>query len=273
MNKHIYIYGLVLLLFVTGSTTSLAQSYCEPHGISTNPAEGKHFNPHNPDIVNNYFNWMQEEFEDYFHSGFTPVSYALQNTRNPFWSEFEYMDYLAKEVESDFLPEEGWELIVQGLGKTKDGVEINDFSTVYFLLYNRFSSTLRVLFVLPKEVDDGKYNSLGVTLEFHELPDEEINITGLFEHQDGISNALDTKTDYTSATAIVDATEGLWTHADFTLAYDACTCKFPSSIRLQIKGISKSTVEMTGRFYGSATPLLDANLNIDDAERLISVLA
>lgn len=176
-------------------------------------------------------------------------------------------------MESDFLASEGWELIVQGLGKHKeDGATFDSFYFPYLVLYNRFNSTLRLMYMLPGDVDVLQFNSMEVVLKYDKLPNSQtVNITGMLEHHDGISNPLDTKTDIQKITAPTSAIHRGWTQADFTMAYDACTCKFPSSLSFIIKGISEADVEITGRAYGTITNLFDGN-TYDAKDRLMNVL-
>ena len=84
-------------------------------GISTDPRPGKAFNNERTGTAfDNTFNWMD--------SVYTPVNLAagvyqsITDFNSPYFNNNYFLNYLAKQTESDFYPEDGWELIHWGFG-------------------------------------------------------------------------------------------------------------------------------------------------------------
>ena len=82
-------------------------------GISTDPRPGKGYNNERP-ALKNTFDWFSNNY-------LAPVNmygpYALQTAfSNPFYNNNSDLNYLAFGTNSDFYPEDGWEMIHWGTG-------------------------------------------------------------------------------------------------------------------------------------------------------------
>jgi hypothetical protein len=168
--KYQHIILSLLLLVVT--ITSWGQSNCPPNGISTNPE-----NPINPiaipnspcEDVLNYFDWRVQSFSTpYFNNNGTNL------VESPFYNdENSFLQYIAWHTQyggPNYHPEDGWELLRENITETSGGVDF-----IYFILYNKFSSTIRVFGAFEQKNQD--YNYYVIRLEF---PDGSQNMTALY---------------------------------------------------------------------------------------------
>ena len=274
--KNIFLIYILLLLL---PLSAISQSLCPPNGISTN-----HDNPinlSNPSMENDFFDWRVQDFTDYYDPTYINVAEPFFSSTNPYWSSEDYLGYLSgwdpnggDELEIDYSPIEGWELLARGFGKFIDGSINVDFYNPYFLMYNKYTGMMRLLFSIPSVAITGPFQSVEVTMTFN---DEKI--TALMSNvgtttSSGISQPLDQKTETTLIIGYAQMVEPGWSHVEFPTAFDPCTCQDFSSVKFDFRNISTSSIELTGLMIGQSTPIsLFTNSNeLDDENRLVNVL-
>jgi len=243
-----------LLVF---ATNTFGQSACDnhPYGISTNPDSP--INPHSPNVTNDFFDWRIPDWEDYYDPSFiapNPGSSSLPST-NPYWSQKDYLKYLSgydengnfNENEIDYAPNEGWELIARGFGKTMDGAIYPEFYQPYLLMYNKYLSRMRLLFSFPQGSIVSSTKTMEVTFTL-----ENGKYRGIFGGQDGLAQPMDQPSAYHQLTGIATFVQNGWSHAEFDVEYDPCTCLADESTSFQVtfQGIIEGDVNMTGMFIG-----------------------
>lgn len=218
--------------------------------------------------------WLKEDYSTYIPQEF--ISYPGQgfSSVSPFWTDRENLSWLSgyntDGVGIDYLPEEGWELIVHRLGITDSGLIDPEFYGPYFLLYNKYRSMFRLFFNIPSIDGSSVNNSIVTSMQFN---GQEEGVTGLFENIDGLSNPLDQATGDIHVEAYSNPVEGGWNVVEFPLAYDPCTCLKGSSITTSFRSVLSADVNMTGISIGTSTPLaLFEQNHFDDKDRLMSVL-
>jgi hypothetical protein len=141
------------------------------------------------------------------------------------------VSFLQANTDKDFSPEDGWELIRKEFGTSTDEVGVP-----YFILYNKFESKLRVFFLF--KYDSNIYNGALIKFSFsNEIASGQQNSyqSGLFEFNSPPLNAIDNMTKEMKVAVLNEYNNAgfTWLHADIPVAYDPCTCEFPSIIEIE----------------------------------------
>jgi|GEM_PF-7130105 hypothetical protein len=264
--KYQHIILSLLLLVVT--ITSWGQSNCPPNGISTNPE-----NPINPiaipnspcEDVLNYFDWRVQSFSTpYFNNNGTNL------VESPFYNdENSFLQYIAWHTQyggPNYHPEDGWELLRENITETSGGVDF-----IYFILYNKFSSTIRVFGAFEQKNQD--YNYYVIRLEF---PDGSQNMTALLHPTGGLAQPLDKESIglvHTTFSNPLD--ESRFVMADFPVEYDPCTClKDNDGLSVYFNLVEEQQLQLYGRLWalsGTVGDIMGGVGNFDQNDFLTSV--
>jgi hypothetical protein len=236
---------------------------CHPSGpfITTAPAAA----------VSNYqtntWDWTNELFHVENSPVYTPYnsppfcSGGQCGITNPYYEGTQ--PAVANIFNTDFANADGWELIKQDFGYLYDGSHNSNCSpTPYFILYNKYSGKLRVVGTLAEE---GSHQIIDINLSFPKQSDwPGINLTGygtsgLFAHygpytatlEDNAANLV-----YTTPAKYPGSSFDFF-YGDFQMAYDPCTCQFPSALQVDFKLVDSMTVNMEGNILGTNIPVTD----------------
>lgn len=139
----------------------------------------------------------------------------------------------------DFEVEDGWELL-----NFKPG------ESTYVVLYNKFTSILRLLFLLPQSQED--YDAISVKFEF-DPPTNQITgagtLTALFHPLGGINQPLDEQSiKLSKTTSIYTNSNSLFMHVDVPVEYDPCTCLTSgSNLKFTFSKIDEMDLSLYGR--------------------------
>ncbi len=164
-------------------------------------------------------------------------------------------------------PQNGWEMLLHNLGYFPDAVTDHDFEdkkfTPYIVLYNRYSGIIRVFVTYGKNpIPFNAIDGVKIDLSFSIVPTNPnaIYSSGIFRHGEAYDKALDTNTTtkMLSAVAKNPGGENLWYSADFKVAYDPCTCTYPSRLKLDFNWFSETNFGLNGRQLTFTEPLTDA---------------
>ncbi|MDX2246422.1 MAG: T9SS type A sorting domain-containing protein [Bacteroidia bacterium] len=226
-------------------------------GIATNPISGQAFNNESNQPVNT-FNWMNPTL--------TPSTmYGTYLNQPPLSSPYfgnNYLDliYLSKGTDSDFYPEEGWELVHWGFGELVDGTD--EYTATgktrqlpSLVLYNRYSGMLHVF----GASDFTESNVIQIELRFTldgsdsgERPN--YKPSGLFAYATPVAQPLDQETTVsrvTSRSRNPNLTLAIF-HAAFPVAYDPCVCHNLGAFQILYRRIKNMDVSLIGRFAGTS---------------------
>lgn len=245
-SKHI-IARCIVILFIHFSRMLHAQNCgVQAIGISTNPEA-----PVNPEcngqfinvpsaVANKYLDWRSQGFANAFTNNPPLMPSPFFETNNGMltylWDDLGYPDA------PDFNPADGWELIDHHISSTEQNL-------IYFILYNKYTSTLRVLAAAGQQIHDYVY--VNVILEF---ANGTHNKSALLSGNDAKAQALDQETSITKtlSLSIYPNNNDMWFHADFPMAYDICTCQFASNLQVKFQFVTESMIALSGR--GLASP-------------------
>jgi hypothetical protein len=247
--------------------------------------------PANSTYQQNTFDWRAPSWPFYYFSTFGGGQ-IINPTLNPFSSTDNYLRYqVAKDLtHSDFQPKDGWELVKQDFGFYYGSNNYNGFGNniwdgggnthnpgypsatqqfsdsydgmAYFILYNKYSGTLRVFVTIPlvNSGEDKIYVHLAFTDNNGDKP------SGLFNHYNNPETtgalSLDQKTivgDIGAVAAYPYPGSDKFFFADFQMAYDPCVCIFQSGIHVYFEHINTANVQLTGRFAGVAQDIANVS--------------
>jgi len=266
-------YIVLLLVFPV-----FGQTECD-HNVSTD-----YTNPTNSALpigveANKYkngFNWFPITnglYDDYpcTNISFGGIQYSEMNSILS--SPLSAYDYLKKGPLP--LTENGWELLIVNVGRYPDDVTPitagnSLYALPYIVIYNRYSGVVRVFvnFGLDHTVGNGA-DAMEIELSF---VDKE-KMSGLFRLNEGADQALDQTSDVVTIRSLCIAAPAFsqhWASTDFKIAYDPCTCFYPSKLRLNIKQLATSSIELHGRSITlEDEPLINnTNLQVKPSEYL-----
>ncbi|MDX1908601.1 MAG: hypothetical protein SF053_16310 [Bacteroidia bacterium] len=225
-------------------------------GISTDPRPGKGYNNERP-ALKNTFDWFS-------NSSLAPVNmygpYASQTAfSNPFYNNNSDLNYLAFGANSDFYPEDGWELIQWGFGRMLNGsTEFNasghQRSVPILILYNRHSGMLHVF---------GAYNDFTsqvfqVELRFTDPSKDSNRPTYVPAGMLGYANPIAQPLDQPTAVSEVLSRSPFpndpikFVHAAFPIAYDPCVCQNDVAFRVYFRPITSMDINLYGRLAATS---------------------
>jgi hypothetical protein len=222
---------------------------CDNKQISTDPR-----NPNNtekPSAKNNLF-WFPHNGNNNSQinmrlSG-TPSTDIIMN--NPYWQapSNNSFDQYAQRANSDFYPEDGWELVKSDFGYLADGSTLRTSlpSLTYLCLYNRFTGTMRFFGAFPTVPDAYQIINWTVTVLSHKRNTQNPNsnnrnldATNLLSIQGDAIGALDKQTDEVSFNVLTEfpgvSPGGYFFWFDIPVAYDPCICY--NNVAIEMKGI------------------------------------
>lgn len=195
----------------------------------------------------------EEEFEVHIKSSETGGLTITQLADSPFFLTFNGQpntSHLGDSDEKDFLPEDGWELILKDFGTAAQGVSIP-----IFILYNRFSGKLRAFHYL---VNPDDINVLITSISHYKsLSFSHVNasLESTFTPMDAIENYSDKEIFIESPNLFAD-NGGLWLMADIPTTYDPCTCLNKSGLLLRNWAKDLSTFTLTLEGSGSIDQII-----------------
>jgi hypothetical protein len=297
--KKIFI-TLIGVLSFTVDCNSQQCTNCDPTRVmSSDPAYLKN----NPDPCSsgnrsNTFDWygatpsnQAETYLLYKPSEYTgnssiPSPFYPANINDPYFKNYLYDIGTGGVVNRHNKPQDGWELIRRDFGyfwdingnnnpTTLSPVNVGWNPTAYLILYNKYTSVIRILGTLVNTANVPAFNpDIQIKLSFRNSGDGTgINWkpTALFNHYSAdqyfqtVSQSIDMPTVANSvmATAHWEGDHN-WFFADFIVAYDPCTCNNSSAIDVTFNAVSTGSIQLGGMFYGVNQPITTAITPVPD---------
>jgi len=261
--KPLYIWLLISGLGVLSPVFSQCDSLLtiDSVGISTDPRPGKAYN-HEPGQAVNTFDWFGQNY-------LAPVNmysnYSSQTAfSNPFYNNNSDLNYLAFGADSDFYPEDGWELIQWGFGMmvggaTEFSVSGHQRSVPILILYNRHSGMLHVF----GAYNDFRSNVFQIELRFSDKNDANRTTykpAGMLGYAHPIAQPLDQPTTVSSVKSRFPFPNDpiKFVHAAFPIAYDSCVATNQAAFRVYFMPIQTMDIELRGRLAATSHDPLEA---------------
>ena len=153
---------------------------------------------------------------------------------SPFFMGNGNTENIAADGNSDFNPQDGWELVFINLGGEEGGA-VQYVANPTIILYNKYKSVLRVmLYVTQLFSETGGKDAASVRLAF----------SGGFQsaalaHHETATKALDNFKKNVVLSGVNDfpSNSNQWLTADFPIAYDPCTCQNTQDLRLKVDAV------------------------------------
>jgi hypothetical protein len=261
--------GLMVLICLS----QIAPAQCTLKEINTN-WDPIYTLPSGTTHQTNTFDWTQK---------FWPMDkpdIGVYNTTvfSPFWSSDIYMQDIASPsiaANRDYAPEDGWELIKQGLGYIHDNGTtpawqgpINgaflDKRIPYAIMYNKYDAKLRIF-----GMDDklGAFSKMRISLTYFNPSNGNKYGSALFNTYNGVQDATDRPTKRNKIAAAATFIDQRWFYADFTMAYDPCLCFFESDFEIDFHYIETAEFLASARLIGinySKEEMLKVNATSND---------
>ncbi len=233
-----------------GKTTLIATACLLLH-LTTASAQ---YCPGNPDGTSS-FNWTAESWNVWIRPNST-LSPVLTNLRSPFHPGTSLGQPNTRHLEAapgigDYRPEDGWVLLTEAMGFSQS----DNITFPQFVLYNRFESKMRYFVYLAGVT---QANDVEVVVSF-DRDGPETHISAALEHaftpMDVVENYSDKRILITVPNSGFEI-HGVWAMADIPIAYDPCTCRFPSALRISVKTLSYSNLNFTLDGGGDITQVI-----------------
>ena len=227
----ILLFGFCIIVNYVRAQTQIS---CDPIWISTDPSNP--INPQKPS-ASNYFNWMLTPSSHSYtcYPGSTGTPYPIES---PFYETSININYhsLVNFANSDFFPQDGWELFKQNLGQYNNCSSFRQNIVVvpYIMLYNKYTGIMRLFGSLT---DPSLQNYATVIVHVYEAipdPTHGLNIgwnASSFLSPHGVLNQpLDQKTTVLNVQVPTKFgnDQNTMFYADFVVGYDPCVCHYPS---------------------------------------------
>lgn len=258
--KRIQIFTIALLWTVA------VFAQCDDKGISTDPRIPN--NTEKTSAENNFY-WFPHNGNNNSQinmrlSG-TPATDIIMN--NPYWqsSSNNYaFEQFALYANSDFYPEDGWELIKSDFGYLADETTLRNSlpSLAYFCLYNRHTGTMRFLGAFPTVPEAYQVINFTVNVLTHKRNTQNptsgnrnLDATNLLSIQGDAIGALDEETEEVSFNVLTEfpgvSPGGYFFWFDVPVAYDPCICYNDVAIEMSGVLIKEASFTASGTLLGT----------------------
>lgn len=267
MKNILIILGLFFGGLVNAQGINVPVEGCPINTITTHP--DNYQNSSDPDESQKW-DWRTETYTAFYKQpGMGDLGFP-NSIRSPFHELISNanVNRYTDAVDKDYNNEDGWELLYHVFGSTEKGLD-----NPFFILYNRFSGTIRV-FVNIRNSGTANSNAASITLAF---PDG-VRRTAVFNQLGLYTRALNdfdnmARTSNNNKYVNSGVNDNFyWLSADFTSMYDPCTCGLESDFLLFVTLISDTKVDLS--VNGTITTLLDntgTNQNISANSPLSSI--
>ncbi len=285
-----------LIVLLVASISQLQAQTVGERGISTDPRAPINPDPNSPmggginqttSSVENNFYWFNTNSTAPFNNKFFDFTYPLGNNtyttssiKNPYFQAtsgpyvFANTDEVGGNDNSDYMPENGWELVKVDLGRLSDDITPRDNISElgYIALYNRYTGTMRFLGSLSKFSSSSKTIKFNIRLlrkkeiqqpnsftnensvisdkreEYYD--NDDLKVTNLLSLHNDFLQPLDQKTSIFTTSVLTNfpgnKNGNYFFWFDVPLAYDPCVCKGKLMLAFSYEEIDSWTFEAKG---------------------------
>jgi hypothetical protein len=231
-------------------------------------------NTERPSLINNW-NWTNPDFVN----NMTSSLFNLSTIKNPYfetnglnrdaiWGKFfpqTSWSSLSADSFPNLNPRRGWQVVSYNFGKDYLGnpnTNTNDMKDPYFILYNKYTGQLRLLFTI--ENNGGYQNRVNTYLGFPQTgnntggiggtPSGNILGSGLFSMYKDPVQTLDEISNPNVMSPAPSNGGTQWSVADYVLQYDPCVCNNNSELKFSFGNYSTQNIQLSGRGVGIISP-------------------
>lgn len=233
------IFNLLWFSVISQVNILIPSEGCPINTISTNPLNYQNSSDVSTTQV---WNWMTEDFTAYYLPISGGTNGVPQTLRNPFHelitnpNTFQFAD----QIEKEYHPDNGWELLGRNFGSPSQGVQ-----NPFFILYNRFTGIIRI-FVNIKNTGNFAVNAATINFYFPTGTSRSAIFNQLGELTNAVNNfepkAHSNKINQYVNSGVSD--NYFWLYSDVLSLYDPCTCGLVSDLKIQVKLLSESTITL-----------------------------
>ncbi|MFM9950925.1 MAG: T9SS type A sorting domain-containing protein [Saprospiraceae bacterium] len=181
------------------------------------------------------FDWTAASWDIWLISPLTQAS-VLTTLRSPFHPGSSGTQPNTQHLErppgmGDYNPNDGWVLIGDAMGLTQN----TSIRFPQFVLYNRFESKLRY-FVYLAGIPN--FRDVEILVEFEGGLNGVTHVSAALEHAFTPMSVIEGYQDKKISITVPNEgyhIQGIWAMADIPIAYDPCTCQYPSAITISTK--------------------------------------
>lgn len=212
-----------------------------PDEVSTDPRSPNNLD--RPEFENNFY-WFPHNGNDHASFEILTSGGTYPSINNPFWVPTNLMvGQLVNLQNSDFYPEDGWELLKVNFGRLNDGsARVNKPSMPYMILYNRYTGTMRFLGMWPDASNSWQIIRFQIGIldkKWTPPPSQngtQLQATNLLSVQGDAIQPLDQQTEETVYEVITEypgiSNASFFFWFDLPVAYDPCICNNDVAIQL-----------------------------------------
>lgn len=169
------------------------------------------------------------------------------------------------EMPYDYRPEDGWVLISKRLGDPTGAGPFHVTHPVY-VIYNRYTATLRVLVLVTERKDD--YDTKAVVFLRWDQSNGSNGIgSATLSHMESPMNALNSFNLTSSPQEAIRPNQFgsnaafYWMYADFPISYDPCVCTRSSKLQVGVQLINEGDINFTIDQAPQGSPPISGNSN------------
>jgi hypothetical protein len=256
--KHYFL----LCPFISAVTIACAQQIpvpCEDLLIRTDSSTATNNDPSPNKKLNQSFEWRGTQVNPMFQVRRYWVPYNITTPPNRYLdTPFSINDanlshfYLKR---NQFDSQDGWELMYRNMGYDnsfpRTSLSVRRVSYPHFVMYNRFTSTVRAFVNIPNEkgtdiafelstIGRGADPGRGMSLNYNEQLAPIVT-------SDFTPNVLGSQ-------SLHENNPETWQYADFFVGYDPCVCRYETDLELRVKLITSSQLQVGGSLNGMINP-------------------
>ncbi len=242
---------LTLFLLTSFSFSSVAQCWTlPPVALSTDP--DNYQNPEDPFGALKW-DWRQPIWFGYRKGTPTPIYYQINS---PFFDlQNPNLFDLSSQSVKNYDPKNGWELIKKDFGTISSPID-----NPYFVLYNKYTGTIRLFVLITSNFQNSK--SAMLTLRFFSGRKTAGTLSQLADKSFGLNN-FKGSAKLSMPNQYLNGGQGsnnfFWLYGDFNTLYDPCLCKQTSL--LYIESFLFSSWDVTLETNGKAETIISSDPN------------
>lgn len=220
----------------------------------------------------NIWDWRQEYYNDFYLQSnpgvattiispfYPPNGIGTNENLNKFYTAYATNGTIG----IDFHPEDGWELLYKDFGSN-----LSPVTNPTFGLYNKYLGIVRVFFLIT-DFPGNPQNGAMISMKFNSSRE-----SALFSYAEPILSPVKSFIEdqvMKVPNKYINESQ-YWTMAEFPVAYDPCTCNYPSKLQVEVELINNANVTLEGTLTGTIDQIISpppGNVNTNTGYKSVS---